>query len=629
MCGICGIFNLNQQPVAPVEIEKMNNTMFHRGPDGGDVHTDNNIGLGHRRLSIIDLSTGDQPMSSSDGQITIVFNGEIYNFQKLKSALEQKGHIFKTQSDTEVIIYAYKEWGETFIHKLRGMFAIALWDKRNQTLFLARDRVGKKPLYYHYDGKRLVFASELKAILEHPGIPRDLDHNALDSYFSFGYVPSPRSIFKDIKKIRPGHMAICSKSEFKEIEYWDLDMNGFDPGITEEAAAEQLVELFDESVRIRLVSDVPLGAFLSGGVDSSAVVASMAKLMDGSPVKTSAIGFSEKEFNELAFAKIVSDRYNTDHNEAIVNPDALDIIDRVVWHFDEPFADSSAIPTWYVSQITRQNVTVALSGDGGDETFAGYVQRYSMNRFEDNIRKKIPFFIRNSLVKGLAGVYPRIDLLPRPLRLKNFLTNLSLSFEQAYWRDMSFYFTPETKPELYHSDFLNAVCMDSSFNVFEPFFKRNQSKDPVTRAQYIDIKTYMTEDILVKVDRMSMAHSLEVRAPILDHKLMEFAASLPSSLKLKREESKYILKEINKGRLPHDILYRKKQGFRVPLAHWVRHGMKDVIYETLFGPENGIDTYLNIRYVKRLWDSHQKGINDQSSQIWNIFMFEKWRRQFA
>ncbi|MBU1342640.1 MAG: asparagine synthase (glutamine-hydrolyzing) [Proteobacteria bacterium] len=628
MCGICGIFNLDEKPVAVDLINKMNSTMIHRGPDGDGIFVNKNVGLGHRRLSIIDLSTGDQPMSSSDGQVTIAFNGEIYNFQELKSRLEQKGHRFKTRSDTEVIIYAYIEWGQAFVNELRGMFAIALWDNRLKMLFLARDRVGKKPLYYYYNGKSLAFSSELKAILEIPGVSKEIDFKALDTYFSFGYVPSPLSIFKSIRKLKPGHMAQCSSKGFTEEEYWDIDMNGFDPHITEETAIERLTELFDESVRIRLVSDVPLGAFLSGGVDSSAVVASMAQLLDGQPVKTSSIGFSEEKFNELEFAKIVSTLYRTDHQEAVVNPDALDIIDRIVWHFDEPFADSSAIPTWYVSKITRQNVTVALSGDGGDETFAGYVQRYSMNRFEDNIRKQIPAFIRNTFIKGLASVYPRIDALPRPLRLKAFLTNLSLPMEQAYYRDMSFYFSPKEKRDLYNLDMKKAVNGYSSFSVFEPFFKRNTNSDPVTKVQYIDIKTYMTEDILVKVDRMSMAHSLEVRAPILDHKLMEFAATLPSGLKLNHQESKYILKKVNEKRLPHDILYRKKQGFSVPLSQWLKEGLKDYIQDTLFGPRNGVGDYLNSGYVKKLWESHLNSRNDHSSQIWNIFMFELWRRQY-
>lgn len=629
MCGICGIFNLGNKPVSADLILSMNDTMAHRGPDGEGIFVDKNIGLGHRRLSIIDLSTGNQPMSGGDGLVTIAFNGEIYNFLELKEILEQKGHRFKTRSDTEVIIYAYLEWGEDFVHRLRGMFAIALWDSRIQTLFLVRDRVGKKPLYYFYDGKRMVFASELKAILEAGDISREMDFKALDAYFSFGYVPSPMSIFESVKKVRPGHMIRCSAKAFEEKEYWDLNMNGFDPGMTEETALERLMELFDEAVKIRMISDVPLGAFLSGGVDSSAVVASMARLLDGRPVKTSSIGFAEKKFNELEFARKVSDQYGTDHTEAVVDPDALNIIDRMVWHFDEPFADSSAIPTWYVSKITRQNVTVALSGDGGDENFAGYTQRYAMNRFEHGIREKIPAGIRGSLIKGLASIYPRIDALPRPLRLKAFLTNLSLPMEQAYYRDMSFYFTPETKKNLYSHDMKQRVNRYSSFSVFQPFFRRNTNLDPVTKAQYIDIKTYMTEDILVKVDRMSMAHSLEVRAPILDHKLMEFVATLPSYLKLNGKESKYILKKANEQRLSHDILYRKKQGFSVPLAKWLREDLKAYVGDILFSNKSDMEQFFNMDYVQKLWESHLKGINDNASQIWNIFMFELWKRQFC
>ena len=627
MCGICGILNFDNRVVNSDLVRKMNHTLIHRGPDGEGVFTEDNIGLGHRRLSIIDLSTGDQPMSSLDGKVTIAFNGEIYNFLELKSDLEKRGHQFRTQSDTEVIIYAYLEWGKDFVRKLRGMFAIALWDSRTKTLFLTRDRVGKKPLYYYLDTRRLLFASEMKAVLEAGDVPREIDFRALDAYFSFGYVPSPLSIFKGIKKLKPGHIIQCSPEGITEEEYWDINMADPDPGITEETAIEKLMELFDESVKIRLISDVPLGAFLSGGVDSSAVVAAMAKLLKGEPVKTSSIGFTEKKFDELEFARLVSDKYGTDHCETIVHPNALDIIDKVVWHFDEPFADSSAIPTWYVSKVTRQNVTVALSGDGGDENFAGYTQRYGMNRFEDTIRRKIPQFFRNTFIRQVAKFYPRIDLLPKPLRLKTFLTNISLPFEQAYYRDMSFYFTPETKKQLYRPQTRQAVNGYSSFSVFEPFFNRNTNPDPVTRAQYIDIKTYMTEDILVKVDRMSMAHSLEVRAPLLDHKLMEFAATLPSKLKLNRKESKYILKKANEQRLPNDILYRKKQGFSIPLAKWVRTDMAGYIHDTIFNPQSSLGDYLDMDYVKKLWSSHISGLNDNASQIWNVFIFELWRKK--
>ena len=628
MCGICGIFNPDGKPVAEELVKQMNNTMIHRGPDGEGIFIRKNVGLGHRRLSIIDLSTGDQPMSSADGQITIAFNGEIYNFLELKNRLGLKGYSFRTKSDTETIIYAYMEWGEQFVNELRGMFAIALWDNGRKKLILVRDRVGKKPLYYHYDGKRIVFASELKAVVSLPDVPRNIDYHALDAYFSFGYVPSPLSIFKEIRKLRPAHYAVCDADGIRIKEYWDLNMKKSTSRISEDDAIEKLTSIFDEAVKIRLMSDVPLGAFLSGGVDSSAVVASMAMLMDRQPVKTSSVGFSEKKFNELEFARIVAGQYGTDHQETLVKPDALEIIPKIVWHFDEPFADSSAIPTWYVSQITRQQVTVALSGDGGDENFAGYTQRYLMNRFEHGIRIKIPELIRKTAVSFFAGIYPRIDALPRPLRLKRFLTNISLPLEQAYFRDMAFYFSEDEKNRLYGSEMKKAVKDYSAFDVLGYFFQQNTNPDPVSRTQYIDIKTYMTEDILVKVDRMSMAHSLEVRAPILDHVLMEFAAGLPSAMKLKGNESKYIFKKMNEKRLSHHILYRKKQGFSIPLAEWLRGGLKGFANDTLFGEQSGIQYLLDKKYVLGLWKSHQNGINDHSSKLWCMMMFELWRRQF-
>ena len=636
MCGICGIYHTDKRPVSEAVVTAMNNTMVHRGPDGDGVYIDRHVGLGHRRLSIIDLSTGDQPMTTRDGQVTVVFNGEIYNFFELKKNLQAKGYTFATKSDTETILYGYMEWGEGFIEKLRGMFAIALWDKRRETLLLVRDRVGKKPLYYFYDGKTLAFASELKAILEVPEISKEIDYAALDAYFSFGYVPSPLSIFKHIQKLEPGHYAVCNQDGLTHTEYWDLHMSPDPQPISEADAIDQLTEIFDESVRLRLISDVPLGAFLSGGVDSSAVVAAMAGIMGRgtahrtpTPVKTSSIGFSEEKFNELAFAQMVSDRYRTDHRESVVTPDALNIIEKIVWHFDEPFADSSAIPTWYVSKMTRENVTVALSGDGGDENFAGYTQRYSMNRFEHGIREKIPSPLRSALIAPIAAIYPRIDSLPRPLRLKHFLTNLSLPMERAYFRDMAFYFSEDVKQHLYGPD-MKAVLKDGdAFHSLDRFFRKTATSDPVSRAQYVDIKTYMTEDILVKVDRMSMAHSLEVRAPILDHKLMEFVATLPSQLKLNGNESKYILKKMNEPRLPHDVLYRKKQGFCVPLSDWLKGPLKPLAHDTLLGDSSGIGDYLDKAYVKTLWQSHLRGINDHGSQIWNLMMFELWRRQFC
>ena len=624
MCGISGIFNLDGQPVDGDLLRRMNDTMVHRGPDGCGLYVEGSVGLGHRRLSIIDLHTGDQPMATPEGDVQVVFNGEIYNFLDIKAELEKRGHVFRTRSDTETLLHGYREWGENFVEYLRGMFAIALWDARLKKLLLVRDRLGKKPLYYHFDGQRLMFGSEMKALLADDSIPRDLDVRALDAYLSFGYVPSPLSIFKAIRKLPPAHLAICRGETLELRSYWDLDMQRCGEDVPEQQAVEELRKVFDEAVRLRMISDVPLGAFLSGGVDSSAVVASMSGMSD-TPVQTAAIGFSEKRFNELEYAQVVAERYHTNHSEFVVEPDALGILDRIVWHFDEPFADSSAIPTWYVSQMARQKVTVALSGDGGDETFAGYVQRYAMNRFENDWRTRLPGVLRRGALGPLSVLYPRADFLPRPLRLKSFLTNLSLPVERAYFREMSFYFKPEAKARLLRPEVAESM-RGAAEDYLGRFFANNSNPDVTSRVQYVDIKSYLPEDILVKVDRMSMAHSLEVRAPILDHKVMEFAARLPSRLKLCGNEGKYVFKKMNETRLPHDILYRKKQGFCVPLASWLRGGLKDKAYEALFGREADLGVYCNMNHVRDLWHRHQGGREDNATPLWGLVMLGLWRK---
>jgi asparagine synthase (glutamine-hydrolysing) len=629
MCGISGVFHFNEKPVNSDLLRRMNDTMIHRGPDGSGLFVDGPIGLGHRRLTIIDLYTGDQPMGTTDGELQVVFNGEIYNFLELKAELEKCGHVFRTRSDTETLLHGYREWGDEFVTRLRGMFAIALWDAPRKRLLLVRDRLGKKPLYYHFDGRRLVFGSEMKALLADPSIPRELDPEALDAYLSFGYVPSPLSIFKEIRKLSPAHQAVCANGTLEIRSYWDLDMNGDGEGITENRAVEDLREVFDEAVRLRMISDVPLGAFLSGGVDSSAVVAAMAGMSDGHPVKTAAIGFADKRFNELSYARMVAERYHTDHSEFVVEPDALSILERLVWHFDEPFADSSAIPTWYVSQMARQKVTVALSGDGGDETFAGYTQRYSMNRFEDGWRQRLPGFLRTGLLGPLSSFYPRADFLPRPLRLKSFLRNLSLPLEQAYFRDMSFYFRQEAKKTLYNHDFAKEIDSLETSDVLGRHFKKNRNPDPTSRVQYVDIKSYLPEDILVKVDRMSMAHSLEVRSPILDHKVMEYAARLPSSLKLNGLESKYVFKKMNEQRLPGDILYRRKQGFCVPLAAWLRGDLKTLAHDAIFGDATDLREWFDMAYVAGFWDRHQSGREDNATPLWGLVMLGLWKKVMA
>ncbi|NIA09610.1 MAG: asparagine synthase (glutamine-hydrolyzing), partial [Nitrospiraceae bacterium] len=497
----------------------------------------------------------------------------------------------------------------------------------NKTLLLARDRIGKKPFYYYMDKYRLLFASELKALLCDPNLPKEIDCQALDCYLSYGYVPSPFSIIKGVKKLPPAHIGICKNRDLVLRPYWRLKLKNKYSDIKVEEAVEQLKSIFDRAVKKRLVSDVPLGAFLSGGVDSSAVVAAMARIKGSEPVRTTTIGFSDKRYDEMEFARLVARAYKTDHEEYVVQPNVLEIIDKIVWYLDEPFADSSAIPTYYVSKMTRQRVTVALSGDGGDENFAGYVQRYRGIYREQQVRNGIPQNLRKRLLGPISRIYPKWDFLPRPLRLKNFLMAISSSFEDAYVRTMSFYFTPEMKKRLYRDEFFQRTEGFDASEVLLPHLRQVQGLDPVSRAQYTDIMTYLPEDILVKVDRMSMANSLEVRSPILDHRLMEFVARLPWWLKLRGTESKYIFKKMNEKKLPNEILYRKKQGFCVPLAPWLRNDIRDFARDILFAPNSILRDHFDITYVKDLWKRHQQGWQDCSAPLWGLIMLELWHRR--
>jgi asparagine synthase (glutamine-hydrolysing) len=633
MCGICGIFNFDGQMVDKDLLQRMNNTLVHRGPDGEGYFVQSNIGLGHRRLSIIDIEGGKQPMGNEDGSIQVVFNGEIYNFQELREELRNKGHSFSTRTDTEVIVHLYEEYGEKCVEKIRGMFAFGIWDDLRKRLFLARDRLGKKPLYYFWDGERFLFGSEMKALLQDVSIPKTIDPLAIDSYLSFLYIPSPRTIFKEIRKLPPAHYMVvhCANSSNKQIEiegpfqYWDVEFKA-ERTLSEPEWAERLNSLFRECVAIRLFSDVPLGAFLSGGVDSSAVVAYMAELLKD-PVITNAIGFRERAFNELEYAGVVAERFSTHHHEYFVNPDAVGILEKLVWHFDEPFADASAIPTYYVSQMARKNVTVAVSGDGGDEVFAGYIRRYSMSCREAMWRQALPPFLRRYMIGPISKLYPKGDYLPRWTRAKYLLMNLPLSPVEGYFRDMSC-FLPEEKEKLYQKDFRKSLSGYSPMDHFESFFKNSEIECHLSRIQYVDLKTYLPEDILVKVDRMSMANSLEVRSPLLDHKLIEFAASIPSSLKLNGKTSKYIFKKTLENRLPENILYRGKQGFSIPVATWLRNELREYAEDILFSDKAKQRNYFDYDYVKKIWNHHLKGLRDHSDQLWTLLMLELWHRSF-
>ena len=619
MCGICGVFNIgNRAPVGTALLKSMADTLIHRGPDDEGFYCSGPIGLAHRRLAIIDIVGGHQPMSNADDSVWVVFNGEIYNFQEMKSFLVSKGHDFQTQTDTEVIIKLYEEYGEDCFQYLRGMFAIALWDEKKQQLILARDRIGKKPLFYFNDQKKLVFASEIKAILKVPGVPREMDLQAVSDYFSLLYIPAPKSIYKGIRKLRPGHYLLISQKGMREVKYWDVNFeHTYERSL--ETWCEEIMEVFREAVQLRLVSDVPLGAFLSGGVDSSAVVGLMSALTH-KPVVTSSIGFEDKAFDESQYAREAALHFQTEHHEKIVRPDAASIIRKLIWHYDEPFADSSAIPTYYVSQLAREHVTVALSGDGGDELFAGY-RRYLLDKREEQLRAMFPSFLRVNLFRLLASIYPKADWAPRIFRGKATFENLASSHIDAYFRSVSAVH-PALKLKLLHSDVQDKLRGYDTVELFRDYYQNAGRVDPLGRIQYVDMKTYLPDDILVKVDRASMAHSLEVRAPMLDHKFIELAATIPSSLKLVGNSGKEILKKALTGLVPQTILYRRKMGFAVPLANWFRGELKEFARDILFANNTG--RIINRSTLEVMWKEHQKGFRDRSTELWTTFVFELW-----
>jgi asparagine synthase (glutamine-hydrolysing) len=628
MCGIAGIYNFkDSQPIDRELLQRMTDVIRHRGPDAEGIYIKGNIGLGHRRLSIIDLSAaGKQPMFSDDKQLAIVFNGEIYNFLEHRAELLKRGYTFHSRTDTEVILYLYREYGEECLQFLRGMFAFALWDEHKQQLFLARDRLGKKPLYYYGNGQRLVFGSELKCLLEDPTIPRELNYEALYDYLLYRYIPSPKTIYKNIFKLPPAHYLICSFNGIVEPrEYWDISFAHVAAGQAEASVCAELIEFLREAVKMRLISDVPLGAFLSGGIDSSAIVAMMAQAI-ATPVVTTSIGFEDKQFDETEYARIVSQKYHTDHFERIVNPDALSILDQIVWHFDEPFADSSAVPTYYVSKLSREKVTVALSGDAGDENFAGY-SKYPIDVLENRARAFIPAFLRNTVIAAMAKMYPQWDWLPWYLRGKFFLTNVTHSPARAFFRTNTF-LTQDDQDALFSADFKQMLAGYDPFTVIERFYNRADTPDPLSKIQYVDMKMYLPDDILVKVDRMSMANSLEVRAPLLDHKFMEFVATIPSRLKLKGFEKKYIFKKALAAYLPEDILYRRKQGFVAPVDRWFRTELKTLVQDTVLSPQSLQRGFFNPDPLMKMWQQHQSGLRNFGTTFWTLLMLELWYRRF-
>ena len=626
MCGIAGfVFSDPGHPVDREILGRMTAILSHRGPDADGYHVGPGIGLGHRRLSIIDLRTGDQPIYNETRSVVVVFNGEIYNYKELVAELEGRGHRFTTHSDTEAIVHAYEEYGVRCVDRFRGMFAFALWDEPRRRLVLARDRAGKKPLYYYADPERLAFASEIKSLREDPSIKRRLSLEGLSDYLSLGAIPAPGTVFEDIQQLPPAHLLVWEGGRVRIEEYWDVTFD-IRPR-SEGEALEELDALIDEAVRLRMVADVPLGAFLSGGVDSSAIVASMAR-QSSRPVITTSVGFAERTHNELDHARAVATAVGSEHHEVVVRPRAMDDLPRLVWHLDQPFADSSVLPTYYVARATREHVTVALSGDGGDELFAGYQRRYGIHRLENRLRSFIPGPVRRGLLAPLGRLYPRWERIPRPLRLKLVLMNLGRSFERAYFNDLSL-FREHEKAALLTPELGRQLGAHDSFDAFGRRFEHVRDADPLTRILYVDFKTWLADDILVKVDRMSMACSLEVRAPLLDHKLIEFAASLSPELKYRGPVSKYLLKRHLERRLPGTAVHRRKQGFSLPLAAWFRGELRDLAHDLLLSPRAAQRGYLRAETVRRIWQSHQRGTRDHSAQIWALMALELWHRAYV
>ncbi|HEX8919925.1 MAG TPA: asparagine synthase (glutamine-hydrolyzing) [Pyrinomonadaceae bacterium] len=625
MCGITGIVNRNGHDVDAGVLARMCEAIYHRGPDEDGRYLQGAVGLAMRRLAIIDLKGGQQPIHNRDRTAWIVFNGEIYNYLELRAQLEKLGHTFYTNCDTEAIIHAYDEYGADCPKYLRGMFAFAIWDERTEELFLARDRVGKKPLLYALVNDQLIFGSEFSALLKHPAISREIEPEAIHYYLSFMCVPAPLTAYRAIRKLEPGHsLRFTRAGEIKIERYWQPE---FSPKVkmTEEEAGERAVEILREAVRVRLMSEVPLGAFLSGGVDSSAVVALMSEA-SSTPVKTFSIGFEEQDFSELHHARRVAEHVGADHHEFIVRPDAMEVLPTLVEHYGEPYADSSAIPTYYVSRETRKHVTVALNGDGGDECFAGY-ERYAAMRLAERYRK-LPALMREGVIRQAVNLLPSSELRRSRVRsVKRFLHSASLPPVERYLRWVSV-LDRTAKDELYTDEFRQQMMGNDPAKWLSPWFAHANGAGVVDASLLTDTMTYLPNDLLVKVDIASMAVSLEARSPFLDHHVIEFAASLPEKLKLRGLTTKYLLKRVLKKLVPVENLNRPKMGFGVPIGHWFRDHMKGFLGETLLSERALKRGFFKSAEVKRMFDTHTNGTHDYAHQLWTLLMLELWFQRF-
>ncbi|HCW32581.1 MAG: asparagine synthetase [glutamine-hydrolyzing] 1, asparagine synthase (glutamine-hydrolysing) [Candidatus Peregrinibacteria bacterium GW2011_GWF2_39_17] len=632
MCGFTGRINFNlQQNINEALLRKANQAISHRGPDDDGIYLKQNVGLAHRRLSIIDLSpSGHQPMSNKEKSVWLIFNGEIYNFLDLRTDLQKKGYSFVSKTDTEVIIYLYEAYGEECFKLLRGMFSLALWDDRKKKLLLARDRSGKKPLKYYVGKDFIVFGSELKSFLNYPDVPRRVDLEAINHYLTLQYVPSPKTGFKDIKKLPPAHYLSLDLSkgnpEIKIQAYWEMTYQ-YPLKLSIPEWKEKILHILEESVRLRMIADVPLGAFLSGGLDSSAIVAMMAK-HSPQPIKTFSIGFHEKDYNELPYAQKVADQFSTDHTEFIVKPDALKILPKLVTAYEEPYADSSAIPTWYLSELTRQQVTVALNGDGGDENFAGYGM-FPIHQFAENYYGRIPSWIRNKIIISGIKTFHNLRKNNFSERCLRFATSFEKQPNDLRYLYYISYFTPEQKQDLYKSVMKQELATSQSTeNLFLKLCEQSHSQNVVDRALYFNFRSYLPDDLLVKVDIATMAFGLEGRSPLLDHHFLELSAQIPWDLKIKKGETKYIFKKALEGILSPEIIYRKKKGFGVPLEHWFRNEFRDYAKEVLLNDHAKIHQWLRREAIASLLEEHLVTQINHANKLWALLTLELWMQNY-
>jgi asparagine synthase (glutamine-hydrolysing) len=627
MCGIAGV--LYADPGRPVDadvLRAMGRAIAHRGPDGEGILADPGLGLIHRRLSIIDLEGGRQPLGNEDGSVQVVFNGEIYNFQELRADLEARGHRFQTRSDTEVLVHLYEEHGEDLAARLRGMFTFALWDRTRRLLLLARDRLGIKPLYVYRDADKLVFASELKAILAHPGVRRDVCPEALEDYLAFGMVAGTRAIFRGVEKLAPAHTLTARADDLHRSprRYWRLHLDP-DPRPTADEWQEAVRAKVGEAVRAHLIADVPVGAFLSGGVDSSVVVACAAGFTPG-PLQTFSIGFTEDSFNELPFARQVAGAYGTRHEEEVVTPDAASLLDELTYYFDEPFADSSAVPTFLVARLAARRVKVVLSGDGGDEAFGGY-GRYAHDLGEAALRRRLPGWLRRRLLGPLGRAWPKADWLPRPLRAKTLLTNLSLEGAAAYANTLSVC-RPPLRRRLLAPALAAALNGHRPERLIEEDYAIAPPDDALGGMLAADVGTVLPDDFLVKVDRASMAHGLEVRPPLLDHELMELAARIPSAYKVRRGETKWVLKQAYRRELSDEVVFRPKHGFEIPIDAWLRGPLRGTFESAVLGANARLRDLIDPAAVRSLYRAHQSGLGRHGGVLWSVLVLARWAERY-